>query len=203
MEHQVSTQPRPRITPEEYLELERKAELKSEYFGGEMFLMPGVTLEHLLIVRNLVFELTLQLRGGSCQVLSNDLRTKVSSTGLYTYPDIVGICGEPELEDQHRDTLLNPILIIEVLSESTESYDRGKKFAHYRSLATLQDYLLVSQWEYQIERYSRNADGAWLYTEAAGADGSIELPSIHCRLSLSSVYDKVDFQRANGRDSIR
>jgi Uma2 family endonuclease len=203
MEHEVSTQTRPRITPEEYLEIERKAERKSEYFDGEMFLMPGATLEHIRITRNITVELIPQMRGGSCEAFLLDLRTKVAPTGLYTYPDIVVVCGEPEFEDSRFDTLLNPILIIEVLSVSTESYDRGKKFGHYRSLSSLQEYVLVSQWEYQIERYSRNADGAWLYTEAAGADASIELPSIHCRLSLANVYEKINFERAKRRDSIR
>jgi Uma2 family endonuclease len=203
MEHEVSTQPKRRITPEEYLELERTAERRSEYLDGEMFLMAGASLEHTQIVTNITIDLGLQLRGTPCQIFPIELRSKVNPTGLYTYPDISAVCGEPRFEDDVFDTLVNPILIIEVLSVSTESYDRGKKFAHYRSLASLQEYVLVSQWEYQIERYSRNADGAWLYTEAAGADASVELPSIQCRLSLSSVYDKVDFERAKRRDSIR
>jgi Uma2 family endonuclease len=203
MEHEVSTQPKRRITPEEYLELERTAERRSEYLDGEMFLMAGASLEHTQIVTNITIDLGLQLRGTPCQIFPIELRSKVNPAGLYTYPDISAVCGEPRFEDDVFDTLVNPILIIEVLSVSTESYDRGKKFAHYRSLASLQEYVLVSQWEYQIERYSRNADGAWLYTEAAGADASVELPSIQCRLSLSSVYDKVDFERAKRRDSIR
>jgi Uma2 family endonuclease len=203
MEHEVSTEPKRRITPEEYLELDSKSERRSEYLDGEMFLMSGATVQHIQITRNITVELTLQMRGGRCQVFPIDLRAKVNATGLYTYADISAVCGEPEFEDDRFYTLLNPILIVEVLSSSTESYDRGKKFAHYRSLASLQEYVLVSQWEYQIERYSRNADGAWLCTEAAGAEASIELPSIHCRLSLSSVYDKVNFERARSRDSIR
>jgi Uma2 family endonuclease len=199
MEHEVSTQPKQRITPEEYLEIERRAETRSEYFDGEMFAMAGTTLEHTRIVRNIIAELTLQLQDGPCEVLSTDLRTKVAPTGLYTYPDIVGICGDPELEDDHRDTLLNPVLVIEVLSESTESYDRGKKFAHYRSLTSLREYVLVSQYEYRIEKFSLSENGVWVYTECADIEGSFALTSIACHLPLSQVYRKVDFEAAKRR----
>lgn len=199
MEHEVSTQPKRRITPEEYLEIERKAETRSEYFDGEMFAIAGTTMEHTRIVRNLVVELTLQLRDGPCEVVSTDLRTKVPRTGLYTYPDIVGICGAPQLEDDHRDTLLNPVLVMEVLSESTESYDRGKKFANYRSLTSLREYVLVSQYEYRIEKFSLSENDVWIYSECAEIGGSLELASIACHLPLSRVYDKIDFEAAKNR----
>src|SRR5437588_10225707 len=119
------------LTPEEYLALERKAQVRSEYLDGDMVAMSGGSREHNLIVGNIVGELSLQLKGHPYEVYPSDMRVKVSATGLYTYPDIMIVYGEPHLEDQRRDTLLNPVVIFEVLSESTESYDRGAKFAHY------------------------------------------------------------------------
>ena len=198
MEREVSTQPKPRITPQEYLALERKAEIKSEYFDGQMFAMSGATREHTNIVANITAELGNQFIDRPCEVYPLDMRTKVSPTGLYTYPDIAAVCGEPQFEDAHLDTLINPHLIIEVLSDSTESYDRGKKFAHYRTIDSLREYVLVSQTECRIERFCRQDDGNWLYTENADPDGSMELTSVACRLSLSRVYHKVDFERAKG-----
>jgi Uma2 family endonuclease len=195
MENEVSTKPKVRITPEEYLALERKAEIKSEYFDGEMFAMSGATLEHTKIVVNITTELNTQFMDRPCEVYAQDLRIKVSPTGLYTYPDISALCGEPQLEDDHFDTLLNPQLIIEVLSESTESYDRGRKFAQYRMIESLREYVLVSQTECRIERFSRQDGGNWLYTECTDPDGSIELLSVACRLSLSGIYRKITFER--------
>jgi len=199
MDHEVSIQPRGRITPQEYLELERRAETRSEYIDGEAYLMSGASREHTQIAANLTIELGLQFKDKPCELYPLEMRTKVSSTGLYTYPDIAAVCGEPLFEDSHFDTLLNPTLIIEVLSESTESYDRGKKFAHYRNLPSLREYVLVSQWEYRIERFFRTEDGSWLYTESTAPDGSMELTSVGARLTLSSVYAKVDLERARRR----
>jgi len=201
MEREVSTQPKVRITPEEYLALERRAEIRSEYFEGEMFAMSGVTREHARIVLNIATELNNQFADRPCEVYAVDLRTKVSPTGLYTYPDVVAVCGEPEFEDPMCDTLVNPQLIIEVLSDSTESYDRGKKFAHYRTIGSLREYVLVSQTECRIERFSRQDDGNWLYTENTDSEGSMELTSVACRLSLARVYHKVDFERAERQQS--
>jgi Uma2 family endonuclease len=199
MENEVSTQPKVRLTPQEYLALERKAEIKSEYFDGEMFAMSGVMREHSSIVVNITTELNIQFMDRPCEVHGPDMRVKVSATGLYTYPDIAAVCGEPEFEDEHLDTFINPQLIIEVLSDSTESYDRGKKFAHYRAIDSLREYVLVSQTECRIERFSRQDDGNWLYSENTDPGGSIELTSVACRLSLSRVYQKVDFERAKKR----
>jgi Uma2 family endonuclease len=205
MEREVSTNPRPRITPQEYLELERKAEIKSEYIDGEMFAMSGVTREHNRIVINIATNLNMQFEGRPCEVYASDLRTKVSHTGSYVYPDVIALCGEPQFEDEHFDTLLNPQLIIEVLSESTESYDRGKKFAHYRTIDSLQEYILVSQMECRVERFSNQEDGSWRYSENTDLMGSIEFTSVACRLSLASIYERVDFEkaRARQRDSTR
>lgn len=194
METKVSTQPKVRFTPEEYLELERKAETKSEYLDGEMFAMTGVTWEHTKIVLNLATELNMQFMDRPFHVLGPELRVKVFSTGLYTYPDVFITGNEPELEDDHQDTVLNPQVIFEVLSDSTESYDRGKKFAHYRTIDSLQEYFLVSQKEYRVERFTRQEDGNWLYSEVTDLVGSIEITSVVCRVPLSRIYHKVDFK---------
>jgi Uma2 family endonuclease len=180
------------LTPEEYLEIERRAETRSEYLDGEMFAMAGASLEHSQIVSNLVGELRQQLKQRPCRVLPNDLRIHTPATGLYTYPDVVVVCGEPRLQDEHRDTLLNPTLIIEVLSPSTEAYDRGKKFEHYRSVESFVEYLLVAQDAPRVEQYVREPDGRWLFSAVAGLEAAISLPAIQCELLLSEVYDKVE-----------
>jgi Uma2 family endonuclease len=195
MEHHVSSQPRVRTTPEEYLKLEREAEFRSEYLDGEISPMPGVQREHNRIEVNIVVELGMQFMDRPCEVYTSNMRTKVSATGLYTYPDIVVVCGKPEFEDEHVDTLLNPQVIIEVLSDSTESYDRGKKFAHYRTINSLEEYLLVSQKECRVERFARQPDGTWLYSDCTDPNGFVELTSVACRLPLARVYHRVDFER--------
>jgi len=193
MEHEVSTQTNVRITPEEYLELERRSETKNEYLDGEMIAMPGVTREHGRIVLNLLVELDAQFMDRPFEVHGPEMRLKVSATGLYTYPDVVVIGPDPQLEDRLRDTLMDPLLIIEVLSDSTESYDRGKKFAHYRALDSLREYVLVSQKEYRVERFVRQEDGQWLYSEVVDPEGSLELVSVVSRIPLSRIYRKVSF----------
>ena len=194
MEQEMSTQPKVRITPEEYLALEREAEIKSEYLDGEMFAMSRGTFAHNSIIVNILVELANQFMDRPCVVAGPELRVKVSSTGLYTYPDVLALCGEPILEDGHKDTLLNPQIIIEVLSKSTESYVRGKKFAHYRAIASLREYVLVSQAECRVEKYLRQDDNNWLYSESVNPESSIELTSVACRLSLARVYHKVEFE---------
>ena len=203
MEHEVTTQPNSRITPEEYLALERNAEIKSEYFDGEMFAMSGATREHTQIAANITAQFDNQFMDRPCEVYPLEMRTKVAATGLYTYPDLAVVCGEPRFEDAYMDTLVNPDLIIEILSRSTESYDRGKKFAHYRNVDSLREYVLVAQTECRIERFCRQDDGNWLYSENTDPDGSIELTSVACRLSLSRVYHKVDFERAKAKEQER
>jgi len=189
----MSTQPKPWYTPEEYLALERDSETKHEYFDGEIFAMAGATEPHVAIVTNLVISLGNQLKGRRCRVYSSDMRVKVSATGLYTYPDLAIVCGEREFEDDRRDTLLNPNVIIEVLSPSTEAYDRGKKFGHYRRIESLAEYLLVAQDTPRVERYLRQPDGDWLLHEAARMEDTVSLPTIHCELRLAEVFDGVDF----------
>lgn len=187
----MSLQPKLRYTPEEYLALERKAEHRSEYFAGEIFAMFGASEQHNLIALNVAASLHAQFRNRPCKVYASDMRVKVSPTGLYTYPDVVALCGEPQFDDEQKDTLLNPAVIIEVLSPSTEAYDRGGKFGHYRKLASLAEYVLISQEEPHVEHYVRRPDNQWLLSEASNLQDTISLPSINCAL-LADVYDKVE-----------
>jgi Uma2 family endonuclease len=180
------------LTPQEYLDLERKSEIRSEYIDGEMVAMSGASLRHALIAGNLYRELSSQMRERACTAYAADLRVKVSPTGMYTYPDIVALCEKPELEDEQLDTLLNPAVIIEVLSDSTEAYDRGKKFAHYRRIDSLREYVLVSQNEIRIEYFVRAAD-RWILSEVSGPDAVLHLESIDCHVPVSTIYEKVEF----------
>ncbi len=182
-----------KLTPEEYLEFERKSEERHEYFDGEIFAMSGAKRNHNKIVGNLSGLIWQHLKGKDCEFYPTDMRVFVPETGLYTYPDLVVVCGEPKFKDDVFDTLLNPVLLIEVLSESTESYDRGKKFQHYRSIESLQEYVLVSQDEARIEKYVKQGDGFWILSEAVGLESEIEFSSIECGIALSEVYDKIDF----------
>lgn len=184
-------QPKHKLTPEEYIAMERESEMKSEFLDGETFLMGGASERHNLIVLNIAGELRQQMKGRPCKAYSNDMRVKISPTGLYTYPDVIGISDEARFDDEQRDTLLNPTVIVEVLSKSTEAYDRGDKFGHYRKIDTLREYLLVSQDKYLVEHYIRKSDENWLLSETAELDDSVDLPSIGCILMLSEIYDKV------------
>ncbi len=189
----MSAIPKTKLTPEEYLEKERKAEYKSEYFDGEIFAMAGAKRNHNKVTTNVGGLIWQHLKGKDCESYSNDMRVFVPKTGLYTYPDVVVICGEPKFQDNVFDTLLNPTLLIEVLSDTTENYDRGKKFQHYRSIESLQEYVSVSQDEARIEKYVKQGDGFWVLSEAVGLDAKIKLDAIDCELALSEVFDKVIF----------
>jgi len=177
-------------TAEEYLTLERSASSKSEFHDGQIYAMTGASRKHNLITVNIAGELRNQLKKRPCEAYGSDMRVKVTEARSYHYPDIVVACGTPEFEDAHVDTLLNPTLLIEVLSPSTEAYDRGGKFAHYRKIPTLREYLLVAQDQPSIERYVRQGD-VWILTEAVGLEADMPLESIDCVLSLCEVYDKV------------
>ena len=190
----MSVDHKPLLTPEEYLAIERKAETRSEYLAGEVFLMAGASERHNIIVANLVGEFRVQFKKRPCKVYPSDMRVKIPKTGLYTYPDVVVVCTKPEFEDDGNDTLLNPTLIIEVLSDSTEAYDRGKKFEHYRTLNSLSHYLLVAQDKPQIEYYVRQPDGKWLFSTYAAPQDTIEIGSVESSLPLAEIYDKVEFQ---------
>jgi Uma2 family endonuclease len=188
----MSTLPKRKYTPEEYLEIDRKAEHKSQYLDGEIFAKVGASEWHNLIVTNLVGELRSRLKGRTCRVYPSDMRVKVQATGLYTYPDVTGVCGEAVFEDEKRDTLLNPGLVIEVLSPSTEGYDRGRKFEHYRQIDSLAEYVLVAQDKHHVERFRRQGEHEWLFWETSSLQQTVELPSIECELPLSEIYDKVE-----------
>lgn len=187
----MDVQTKPHLTPEEYLAIERRAETRSEYLDGEMFAMTGGSRNHNLIVLNIGRELSLHLKKQPCEVYVSDQRVRIPATGLYTYPDVVVVCGEPRFEDAELETLLNPTLLIEVLSRTTEAYDRGKKFEHYQTIPSLAEYLLVSQDSFRVEQYLRQGDHRWLLTSVTGREGRIALPSIQCELVLAEVYDKV------------
>lgn len=182
-------------TPEQYLALESKAEYKSEYINGHIFAMSGASREHILIAVNLAGELRSLLRERPCEVYNSDMRVKVHPTGMYTYPDVTVVCGEPRFDDKQTDTLVNPTVIIEVLSPSTESYDRGEKFAHYRRLGSLVDYVLVAQDKVQVEHYVRQSEtgNQWTLTEISDLGDTLHLASIDCNVALQDIYDRVQF----------
>lgn len=184
--------PKPRLTAAEYLAIERKAQARSEFFAGEMFAMSGASREHNLIASNLNREIGEQIKDLACEVYTTDMRVRVP-TGLYTYPDVVVTCGNPRFEDDQVDILLNPIVLIEILSDSTADYDRGTKFKHYRQIPSLREYVLIDQSAAQIEHFVLGDDGAWKLTETNGLDATLSLDSIGCRVPLSEIYRKVTF----------
>ena len=188
----MSALPKPYYQPAEYLTLERAAAYKSEYLAGEIYAMAGSSEAHNTITLNIAGELRIQFRGGPCRVYTNDMRVKVQTTGLYTYPDVVAVCGERRFEDEYRDTLANPTVIFEVLSPSTEGYDRGKKFTLYRRLESLMEYVLVAQDEARVEHYTRQGHD-WLLHEAHSLDSTIHLPSLAVALPLAAIYEDIAF----------
>lgn len=182
------------LTPEEYLAKERKAQTKSEYRDGQIHAMPRVNRWHNLITVNVSSELHIQLRNRVYEVYPSNMRMKVGSVGLYTYPDVVVVCEEPRFEDTHFDTLLNPTILIEVLSPSTAAYDRGDKFASYQKLDSLCEYVLISQDSVCVEHYLRQEQD-WNLTEFRSLDDVFSLVSIGCELSLRAIYAKVQFSQ--------
>ncbi len=191
----MSTQPKPHYTPQEYLALERKAQDKSEYFNGEIFAMTGASRRHNVMVANVLAALHGQLKKRPCEIYPSDMRVKVSPTGLYTYPDVVVVCGEPRFDDEQKDTLLNPTVLVEVLSKSTASYDRGEKFEHYRKLDSLNEYLVIAQNKHHVEHYVRQPDNQWLLSETDDIQSIVNLSSIECHLSILDVYDKIEIDK--------
>jgi Uma2 family endonuclease len=195
---------------EEYLALERASEERHEYIDGCIYAMAGESGEHGDISVSLVTQVSAQLRGTPCRVRTKD--TKVhsgptpkhprSTQGLFSYPDLVVICGEPQYHDEYTDVILNPAVIIEVLSKSTESFDRGEKFRRYQVWnPTLTDYLLVSQTAPIIEHFSRQPDGSWSYKIYQGLDRSVTIESIACELRLADVYDRINFESQDSDES--
>ena len=183
---------KPRLTPEQYLEIERAAQERSEFWNGEMFALSGASVPHGVITGNILAGLHARLRDKPCRVFPPDLKILVAPTGLFAYPDVVVVCGRPEYVDGVRDVVKNPILVVEVLSPSTEAWDRGGKFAHYRQLPTLREILFVAQDEVRVEQYTRQEGAAWLLTGAAALDAVVHVSSLECELPVAEIYAKVD-----------
>lgn len=179
-------------TVEEYLAFERAAEFKHEYSSGEIVAMAGATREHNLITGNVARRLGNQLEGKPCETYSNDMRVRTSPTA-YAYPDVVVVCDEPQFEDSELDTLLNPTVVVEVLSKSTEARDRGEKFSDYRAIESVKDIAFVSQYRPRVEHYVRQANDEWILHEVSDPAGAIVLRSIECTLTLAEIYERVKF----------
>ena len=178
------------FTPEEYIALERKAEFRNEYFSGQIVAMSGASQAHNRITGDIFYGLYPQLIGHGCDIFTSDMRVRASLGDAYFYPDVVVVCGEPEFEDDVFDTLLNPILIVEVLSPSTEAYDRGEKFTRYKHLASLQEYVLVSQDKVSVEHHRRHGT-QWMLSHYRALEDVLRLPSIGCELPLRDIYARV------------
>ncbi|MGA0556376.1 Uma2 family endonuclease [Larkinella sp. VNQ87] len=187
----MSAQPKPYYNPEVYLELERQAAHKSEYFRGEIFATAGASRNHNRIKENLSIGIGSYLKGKRCQSFSSDMRLHIPSNGLYTYPDLVVVCGEPQMLDAAFDTLLNPTIIVEVLSESTKNYDRGEKFALYRQLPSFREYLLIDSEAVRAEAWFKPEDGFWTLRQETGQiEDSLTIQTLDFTLPLRDMYDQ-------------
>jgi len=184
------------MTPEQYLAMERSAEFKSEYFDGQVYAMAGGTYPHATILTNVSGELRQALKQKPCTVTSSEARLRVSPGGLYTYPDVMVVCGEAKFAADQTDTLLNPTLIVEVLSPSTEANDRGFKFGQYRKLESLRTYVLVSSSEPLVEKFDRQGE-TWVFSESVGLDAVCRFESLDCQILLPDIYHRVTFSEAN------
>ncbi len=191
----MSTQPKTFLTPEQYLEIERAAPYKSEYYAGEMFAMAGAREGHNLIAGNAFAELRNSFRSRGCRGYGSDMRVHTGPSH-YAYPDISAVCGDPQFLDHRRDTLLNPSLIVEVLSPTTEAYDRGRKFELYQSIPSLHEYLLLASDRIHADLYVRQDSGHWLLTSVGELEDILELDSVGCCLKLADLYEKVEFEAA-------
>jgi Uma2 family endonuclease len=188
----MSAVPKNRITAEEYLLLERNSPEKNEFYHGEVFAMAGAGNNHNIITGNIIGEMHAFLKGKGCTVYPSDMRLHIPENSLYTYPDVMVVCGPKQFLDEKKDTLLNPVIIVEVLSPNTEGYDRGEKFRLYRGIASLHEYVLIDTRSYTIEKYARNAEGYWVLSDAQGLEASIELQSIGYTLHVNDVYAGVE-----------
>ena len=182
------------ITPEQYLVQERAAAFKSEFLRGEVFAMAGGSPNHSLMAANFVGACWQSLKGKPYMVFNSDLRVKVNVSGLYTYPDASIVCGELQFDDAQKDTVSNPLVLVEVLSESTEKYDRGAKSGHYRQIASLQEIVLSSQDEPLVERFTRQANGGWLLIESRELSDEVQLESVGISITMSELYRGVAFE---------
>jgi Uma2 family endonuclease len=191
----MSSVPQRRDSEADYLVVERGLETKHEFYQGEMFAMSGASRDHNQISFNLALCLGSQLRDRPCTGYIADMRVKVAATGLYTYPDALITCEPPKFEDDQLDTLLNPQVILEILSDSTEKYDRGKKFEHYRQIPSLREYVLISQDHAHVERFLLDENGHWVLSEVAGSEGTLTLVAVECQVPLADLYAKVTFDQ--------
>jgi Uma2 family endonuclease len=187
----MSLQTKKYITPEEYLAAERAAEFKSEYYQGEVFALAGAGSNHNIITANLM-GLLYSLKKKNCQVFPSDMRVHIPVNGLYTYPDVSVTCGERQFLDSKKDTLLNPIILVEVLSPSTADYDRGKKFMLYRSIPTLQHYILIDSQTCHIEKYSKNETGNWVLSETRDTNAILTLENLEVPLAVAHIYEDAE-----------
>ena len=188
--------PIPKLTPEQYLEIERKAQYKSEYFDGEMFAMAGASGTHNDLAAVLIWILKNRLAGRGCKVYPSDMRVRTRPNPLYTYPDVTVVCGKPVFEDtENVDVLTNPKVVIEILSQSTEAHDRGFKFQKYQTIESLEEYVLVDQWQPRVERYYRAPGAAWgEYADFQGMDATATLKSLGIEIPLSEIYNEIEFE---------
>ena len=182
-----------KMSPEEFLVWERSEELRHEYRDGEVVAMSGARRAHNLISVNMASELRAALKDRDCETYASEMRVWIPKTRLYTYPDIVVVCGEPQFIDDEFDTLLNPVVVVEILSDSTESYDRGRKFEQYRRIETLKEYILISQSRPYVERFVKHGDGFWQLAEFSGSDAVITIDTLDAAIPLAAIYEKVKF----------
>lgn len=190
----MSAQPYEYLSLPEYFDLEATSDLKHEYYRGAIYAMTGASARHNLIVANIIGLLHSQLRRSACRVFPSNLRLKIEQTGLYTYLDVSIICGTLQFDAGRQDTVTNPIVLVEVLSPRTENYDRGKKFEHYRTIETLQEYIVVAQDRTHIEQYIRQADHRWLLVDFFTVDQIVRIEAIECDLPLADVYEYISFE---------
>lgn len=179
------------VSEDDYLEAERKSDIRHEYINGMIVAMAGATYIHNLIVSNATVALGQRLRG-RCQVVSSDQRVHISATGMYAYPDVVVVCGRPEFHPKDKMTLVNPRLLVEVVSRTTEAYDRGAKFKHYQQIPALGDYVLVGQDGQCVEHYRRSETGEWISRVVEGLDAMLEIESLGVSLPLSELFEGVE-----------
>jgi len=191
----MAAQPKIRMTPEQYLAFDRDSEYKHEFIDGEIYAMTGASSPHNLIVPSLIREVSSQLKGRPCSTLASDQRVRTGKKHRYFYPDITVVCGQPHIvDDNHHDTLLNPSVIFEVLSPTTEAFDRGMKFSYYEAIESFTDYVLVSQDRPRIEHFIRQSDNTWLRSVTEGLETRLNIQSLSVSLALSEVYDRVEFE---------
>lgn len=186
----MASQPNPFVTPEEYLAAERKAQSKSEYLNGEVYAMSGVSRKHDRIAVNLIAALSQALRGSPCDIHTSDMRVRAGRSKAYFYPDLTVVCGEPRFEDIEFDVLLNPTVIIEILSPTTKNFDRGEKFEAYRQVDSLVEYVLVAQNRIYIEQWTKR-DGHWVLTEVESQEAALEIRSAGVSIPIATIYDRI------------